>query len=313
MRRADPKEFPLSRIERVRDLLVSGPQPIDGGLATLLEARGHDLSDALWSARVLADDPAAIASAHREYVDAGARVLVTASYQVSRQGFRDVGRGQGDADHALRRSVELAKGATGGDGVLVAASVGPYGAITHDGGEYRGRYGLSREQLTDFHRARIEILVEAEPDLLAIETIPDADEVAALVDVLAQFPEMPAWITVSCADGARTNAGQPVEEAAVIAARAPTVMAVGVNCTAPAYVAELLARMHDAVDLPLVVYPNTGRSWDPMIGWVGPETGIDEQQVSTWLAQPGVSLVGGCCGIGPQGVSVIAAACQRVR
>ena len=290
----------------VSALLAQGPQPIDGGLASLLEARGHQLSDALWSARVLADDPDAIVAAHREYVDAGAKVLVTASYQVSRQGFAGVGRSPEDADAALRRSVDVARAAAAGTDVLVAASVGPYGAITHDGGEYRGRYGLSRQQLANFHRERIEVLVDAGPDLLAIETIPDAEEVAALVDVLADFPDTPAWISLSCADGGHTNAGQPVEEAAVMAARAANVVAVGVNCTSPAYVAEILARMHDATGLPLVAYPNTGRAWNPQRGWLGPATGLDDDLLDSWLRQPGLALLGGCCGIGPDAIAQIA-------
>jgi len=282
-------------------------KPIDGGLATELEHRGHDLGDALWSARILADQPEEIRAVHESYVDAGARVVVTASYQVSREGFVTAGRTAAQADAALRTSVDVARAATAGRGAFVAASVGPFGAIRHDGSEYTGRYGVSHERLVDFHAERLQVLVEAGPDLLAIETIPDADEVSALVEVLAAFPEVPAWLSLSCRDATSTCAGQPVEEAAAIASESPSILAVGVNCTAPHYVAPLLERLSAGSDLALVAYPNAGRAWDPVTGWQGEgeESGAD--LVRAWAAIDGVRLIGGCCGVGPDSIARIAA------
>ena len=120
----------------------------DGGLATELEARGHDLSDPLWSARLLADAPQEIVAVHAAYFRAGAMIATTASYQASFEGFAAHGIGRDDAVGMLRRSVELAKTArdeVGADDLCVAASVGPYGAALADGSEYRGRYGVVRE------------------------------------------------------------------------------------------------------------------------------------------------------------------------
>lgn len=281
--------------------------PIDGGLATQLEARGHDLSDALWSARVLADQPKEVRAVHSAYADAGARVLISASYQVSREGFVADGRSAAAADDALRVSVGLAREAGAARGALVAASVGPYGAIRHDGSEYRGNYGVSRERLVDFHAERLAVLIDAGPDALAIETIPDVDEVGALVEALAAYPDVPAWLSLSCRDAATTCAGQPVEEAAQIAAESPSILAIGINCTAPEHVGPLLSRLSAASDLALVAYPNSGRAWDPATGWSGEGRETGDDLVRSWAAIDGVRLIGGCCGVGPESIARISA------
>src|SRR6478609_8614413 len=136
----------------------SAPLVADGGLATELEAMGEDLSDALWSARLLADAPDRIEAAHLAFFRAGAQVATTASYQATFEGFAARGIAVDDADALLRRSVEIAgraratalAGGVAGP-LFVAASVGPYGAMLADGSEYRGRYGRSEAWLRDFH------------------------------------------------------------------------------------------------------------------------------------------------------------------
>jgi homocysteine S-methyltransferase len=274
-------------------------------LATELEARGHDLRDTLWSARILADSPEEIRAVHDCYLDAGARVVVTASYQVSRQGFVSAGRSAASADEALTAAVAIARDAVQGRDALVAASVGPYGAILHDGSEYRGRYAVSHGQLVDFHAERLEVIAAASPDLLAIETIPDLDEVAAIVEALADVTDLPAWITMSCADGAFTCAGQPIDDLVEAVAPAAQVRAVGVNCTAPEHVQSLLHRLSDSGAPALVAYPNAGRAWSPTAGWSGEESNVGADLVARWREVPGVVLIGGCCGVGPDSISAI--------
>lgn len=275
-----------------------------------MEARGHQLGDALWSARILADHPDEIRAVHESYVDAGARVVVTASYQVSREGFVAAGRTRAEADEALRTAVGVARQATDGRDALVAASVGPYGAILHDGSEYRGRYGVSRDRLVAFHGERLEVIASSEPDLLAIETIPDLDEVSALVDVLADFAHLPAWLTMSCSDGARTSASQPIEDLVAVVADTEAIRALGVNCTAPEHVESLLLRLSEAGAPALVAYPNSGLAWSPTAGWSGQGTEVGEDLVSLWRRVPGVALIGGCCGVGPDAVAAIARTLQ---
>lgn len=298
--------------EAWRDVFGDGPVVVDGGLSTQLAALGEDTSGALWTGRVLLDNPAAVTRAHAAFVDAGADVVISASYQVSRWGFEQQGLTRHDADAALRASITAARDAVGPAGrTRVAASVGPYGAVLHDGSEYRGRYGRSRTQLAAFHRERLEVLADAGPDLLAIETIPDVAEAEALVDVLADHPELPAWMTFSAMDAAHVCAGQSIEEAVTVAASAPSVIAVGINCTDPRHVSELVRRVRAACDLPIVVYPNAGGDWDPEDNqWHGsavsdPSLAFPEEVVGDWLAA-GARAVGGCCGTDAGAISRIA-------
>jgi S-methylmethionine-dependent homocysteine/selenocysteine methylase len=290
---------------------------IDGGLATELEAAGHSLADRLWSARLLADEPQAIVAAHLAYFRAGARVAITASYQATFEGFAARGLDHDAAGRLLGRSVELAAEARSRyraevaphdpGPLLVAASVGPYGAHLADGSEYRGRYGLDRAALAAFHRERLATLWAAEPDLLACETIPDIVEVEALAGLVEEACAV-AWLALSCADGAHLRDGTPVEEAAAIADATPGFVAVGVNCTAPAHVEELVRRIAATTGKLIVVYPNSGEGWDAAAGrWlpaVGPD--VDVASARTWVAA-GARLVGGCCRVGPGRIAALAA------
>lgn len=272
------------------------PVVLDGGLSTQLESQGHSLNDPLWTGRVLLEQPAAIAAAHAAYAQAGADVVITASYQVSRRGFVAAGLSAADADAALLASIAAARQAIDGHASRVAASVGPYGAILHDGSEYRGRYGLSHAELVDFHAERLAVLVAGEPDLLAVETIPDTDEAAALVEVLADH-DVSSWMSFSAADGERTCAGQPIEEAVSVATALPSMVAVGINCTDPRFITPLVLRMRAVTDLPIVVYPNAGGSWDPADGsWSDASSGSFAPALVEVWREAGATAVGGCCG-----------------
>ncbi len=194
--------------------VAEGPIVLDGGLASQLTSTGHDLSDELWSARLLADAPDAIVDAHLAFFRAGASVATTASYQATTEGFRRRGHSPAEAVALLRRSVGLAREAVAraqDEGInrplWIAASIGPYGAMLADGSEYRGDYGLSVAELVAFHRPRLEPSAAQRPDVLALETVPDAREAEALLTALDGIG-LPAWLSFTVADG-RTRAGQP--------------------------------------------------------------------------------------------------------
>ncbi|KUJ68765.1 homocysteine methyltransferase [Streptomyces albus subsp. albus] len=285
--------------------LRQGPLVLDGGLSNQLEAQGCDLSDALWSARLLTDGPQQIEAAHRAYLRAGAQVLITASYQATYQGFARRGIGQAEAAALLRRSVRLARRAAAGVGrpIWVAASVGPYGAMLADGSEYRGGYGLSVAELERFHRPRIETLAEAEPDVLALETVPDIDEAEAQLRAV-RGSGLPVWLSYSVA-GDTTRAGQPLAEAFALAAADDQVIAVGVNCCTPQDADQAVRWAAETTGKPVVVYPNSGEEWDAAArGWRGPAT-FDPQRVAGWRAA-GARLIGGCCRVGPDRIAELA-------
>lgn len=274
---------------------------LDGGLATELERRGHDLSSKLWSAELLATDPDAILDVHRAYFTAGAEVATTASYQASLDGFAGCGR---DGEELLRLSVRLAARARDEHGAgWVAASVGPYGAVLADGSEYRGDYGLTVAQLREFHRRRLEILADAGADVLAVETIPCLAEVEALVLELDRLGG-PAWLSLTV-DHGRTRHGEPLADAFAMAAACPSVFAVGVNCTAPEQVTSAVASAGQITGKPTVAYPNSGEGWDAVRrGWVG-RPSFDPDDVDAWVAA-GARLIGGCCRIGPAEIGELA-------
>ncbi|MFC5213389.1 homocysteine S-methyltransferase [Streptomyces coerulescens] len=292
------------------EALAAGTVVLDGGMSNQLESAGHDLSDELWSARLLAEVPEAITEAHLAYFEAGADVAITASYQATFEGFAKRGIGPARAAELIALSVELAREGVRraqAAGVLrplwVAASVGPYGAMLADGSEYRGRYGLSVAELERFHRPRLEVLAGARPGVLALETVPDTDEAEALLRAVRGLG-VPAWLSYSVA-GDRTRAGQPLEEAFALAADADEVIAVGVNCCAPEDVEPAVEIAARVTGRPVVAYPNSGESWNAEArAWDGRST-LTPKAVQGWRAS-GARLIGGCCRVGPETIGSIA-------
>ena len=209
----DTSSDPLAPFLREQGFVV-----LDGGLATELEVRGHDLRDPLWSAKVLLDDPETVRAVHTAYLEAGADCIATVTYQASVPGFAARGLGRDEGLQQLRRAVALAVEArdafwadpdhrAGRLRPLVVASVGPYGAYLADGSEYRGDYGLSRAELMDFHGERWRVLAGAGADLMACETIPSAVEAEVLLALLEESDGNWAWISFSCRGGDRISDG----------------------------------------------------------------------------------------------------------
>ncbi|MFI9730756.1 MULTISPECIES: homocysteine S-methyltransferase [unclassified Streptomyces] len=298
----------MSTTASLASALADGTVVLDGGMSNQLAAAGHDLSDELWSARLLAEDPEAVTAAHLGYFEAGADVAITASYQATFEGFARRGIGRERASELLALSVECARtAASRARGprrpLWVAASVGPYGAMLADGSEYRGRYGLTVAELERFHRPRAEVLASAAPDVLALETIPDTDEAEALLRAVRGLG-VPVWLSYSAAGG-RTRAGQPLEDAFALAARADEVIAVGVNCCTPEDADHAVAVASRVTGKPVVVYPNSGEQWDARArAWTGEST-FAPSRVTGWR-ESGARLIGGCCRVGPETITSIA-------
>jgi homocysteine S-methyltransferase len=292
-----------------------GPVILDGGLATQLEAMGYDISSTLWSASLLASNPRAIVDAHRAYLDAGADIIVTASYQASREGFMSHGIAPDDADQLILSSVELAQAARDefladnpdvAAAPLIAASVGPYGAARHDGSEYTGDYDASDETLGRFHTERLQILDQSGADLLAVETIPNFRE-AQVLRRLLENAATPSWVAFACRDDRNLSDGSRLWAAAGLFADHPRVLALGINCTPPQFVLPLIGELRAAApDKPMVVYPNSGETYHVEDNsWSG--TACDfgrEFAVDAWC-EAGAKIVGGCCRTGPADIAEI--------
>ena len=309
-------------------LEFSHARVLDGGMASELEFLGEDISGPLWSAHVLEDAPERVKAVHRAYLEAGADVLLTASYQVSRKGYAEFGLTAADADRALLRAVELAVSVrdefddgAGRPDLLIAASLGPYGAALHNGAEYHGNYDCSFDELVDFHRERIAVLAESDADLLAFETIPSLEEAKAIARALEPWPRIAAWMSFTCPNPAsgphgvalQVAHGESLYDCAVLADAAPQVIAIGANCTEPRWIAGLIGEIKRASLKPVVVYPNSGEGWDAGHRcW----TGVSDphsfgRMAREWYAA-GAQLVGGCCRTRPEHIREVAVSLKPV-
>lgn len=300
---------PLAKRLAARGLLA-----LDGGLATELECDGFDLDDPLWSGRVLVDDPDAIERVHARFVAAGADIVTTATYQVTLQGLAAQGVKGRAAEAVFARATQLARNAAEGSSTpptpLVAGSAGSYGAFLADGSEYRGEYGVDIGALTDFHRARAEILAES-CDIVAFETVPCLDEARAIASVTASMSaECSVWVSFSCRDDATVCSGDAIEDCVAALASSPRVEAVGINCTHPDHIEGLLHRIRGTVSLPIVIYPNAGEHYDK--AWSGtaePPEAFGER-ASRWI-DAGARVLGGCCRCGPAYVRALRLSIDR--
>ncbi len=286
---------------------------LDGGLATELEKRGHDLNSKLWSASLLLNHPEEIRDVHLSFLEAGADCIVTSTYQASIPGFVEAGISKEKAKSLIRQSVEIAcqarrqfleiEAKNGGSTMapLIAASVGPFGAYLADGSEYRGDYSVSNEELRSFHESRWEVLVDTPADIFALETIPSLREAVVLLDLLKSTPDVRAWICFSCRDDLTISDGTPIEECAALFENCQQIVGVGVNCTAPRYISSLIDQVRKGAPAkPAVIYPNSGELYDENHKcWDGISDHADFGTAATEWFEHGARLLGGCCRTSP--------------
>lgn len=308
-----PGNNAVSTPDPVKTMLAQQPTLIlDGGLATELENRGARLDHALWSAKLLVDQPQLIEAVHLDFLRAGADIITSASYQASRKGFQAAGYDANQADEMMRLSVRLASqaraqfleesSATSRLRPLVAASAGPYGASLADGSEYHGNYGISRAVLVDFHGARLDVLADTSADLVAFETVPSLLEAEAIMEALDGFPQVFAWLSFSCRNAEEVCHGERFSQCARIVAEHPQMVGVGVNCSNPADIAALLQSAGE-MDKPKIAYPNSGERWDAARrSWRGTGAGLEAAQ--DWMTA-GARVIGGCCRVGPQAIATL--------
>lgn len=290
---------------------------IDGALATELENRGCDLNDSLWSAKVLMEQPALIQQVHLDYFNAGADVAITASYQATVEGFAKRGLNKNEAIDLIKQSAQIAKDArdefwsdeknrVNRNYPLIAGSVGPYGAYLADGSEYHGDYQLTEKELIDFHRPRIEALIEAGVDILACETIPNFVEAQALIKLLSEFPQINAWFTFTAKDGEHSSHGENMGNVAKWLDSYPQAAAIGINCSSPLHIPSLIDEIKKNTSKPIIVYPNSGEIYDARTNtWHGETSsksfGI---QAKDWY-EHGARIIGGCCRTTPEHIKEV--------
>lgn len=288
---------------------INYPLILDGGLSNVLEEQGCDLNHQLWSAKMIINNPEAIIKSHLRYLEAGAACITTSSYQATIQGFMDLGLNAADSEILLLRSVELAEKARlnflnkkkSDSPIYIAASMGPYGAYLADGSEYKGKYSISEADLKMFHVKRIKILESSNADFLAFETIPSLLEIEILSKILTTSAK-PSWVSFSCRDAVHLNDGEKISKAAKLLANHPTVFAIGVNCTAPQHISEIIQTLQaSAPDKKIIVYPNSGEVYDvDSKSWFGISDPVLFQKMAKEWLRLGADILGGCCRIGPK-------------
>jgi homocysteine S-methyltransferase len=302
-----------------RDKLdLTGLRVLDGGLATELERAGCDLASPLWSGEVLRTQPEKVLAVHRSYLEAGADCLLTASYQLSAMGFREIGLTSDDARTAIQQSLALAEQArreytqaeinTGRKPrrIWIAGSLGAYGAALHNGAEFHGHYQIGPAELVAFHAERIDAMRDTNADFLAFETIPSLAEAEAILQALSQQPDLAAYISFTCRDDAHTGHGEPIEQCARLLDIAPAIIAIGINCTAPRHILPLIEKIRAVSTKRIAVYPNSGETWVPETrGWTGTsDPGLFGDLAAIWR-NAGADWIGGCCRTGPQHIRAI--------
>ncbi|MEP7134456.1 MAG: homocysteine S-methyltransferase [Chloroflexota bacterium] len=304
---------PIASILDFQPVLV-----IDGALATELERRGCDLKDSLWSAKILLEQPEKIKQVHYDYFKAGADCAITASYQATIAGFAKRGLNEAEAIALMQKSVTLAKEArdefwaesanrVGRVKPFVAASVGPYGAYLANGEEYIGNYGLTEQALMDFHRPRMQALIEAGADMLACETIPSLIEAQAISQLLKEFPNITAWISFSARDGEHISEGQSFADCVKLLEDNPQITAIGINCTSPKYIPSLIREAKKETSKPILVYPNLGEGYNAdKNDWDGKSATESFGEEARGWYEAGARMIGGCCRTTPEDIRVIA-------
>ncbi|MBT1175186.1 homocysteine S-methyltransferase [Bifidobacterium sp. LC6] len=315
-------------------LTAQSPLIVDGAMASELEHRGVDTANALWSATALIDSPQLVRDVHEAYFQAGANIAITDTYQANIPAFEKAGLTTGEAEHLIGTAVSVALDArehyrhhlaNAGNGLsddsflddarplLVAGSVGPYGAFLADGSEYTGSYHLSHTAYQDFHRRRMQILSDSGIDLFAFETMPNIGEVQALIDLLsAEFPDREAWVSFSLGDSGHLCDGTALETAAAIADACPQISAIGVNCVQPELVTAAIGHIAAVTAKPIIVYPNNGDVYHPDTKtWTRCAGALSLSNMAPRWVEAGAMLIGGCCRTSPADIYHLAKAVHQ--
>lgn len=277
--------------------LRHGPVVLDGAIGTELERRGVSCPLPLWSAGALLDNPRVVEAVHREYASAGAEILVANTFRTNPTTLRAAHRfADGRALNVL--AVELARRATGRRPAWIAASVAPI----HDC--YCPERVPEEPVLRSEHRQMLSWLSAAAPDLIWIETMNTVREAHAAAAAAADR-RLPFVVSFVVRENGDLLSGEALE-AAVAAVEPFEPLALGLNCIPPRGMTELLPRLRRATTRPLAAYAHVGNP-TPIVGWsyaqdVAP--GAYGEYVRTWLAA-GASIVGGCCGTGPDHIRAV--------
>jgi len=277
---------------------------LDGGLGTLLQARGLGVGQAPEELNLARPD--LVEACQREFVRAGAQVLLTNTFGATALKLADHGL-EAKAGQINAAAVALARRAAGDTGAWVAGSLGPTGRLLQPLGslEFRAAYAAYRDQVLALARAGV--------DLLILETMSDLREARAALMAAREGFAGPIIAMMTFADGRHTVTGtDPL--AALTVLEALDADAFGLNCsTGPAEIFAALGEILDKTALPLGVEPNAGMPRLHEGRTCFPASPQEMADYAVRFAEAGVSLIGACCGAGPDHVAAMARALQGRR
>ena len=319
---------------------------LDGGLGTTLEdEHGVRFSSKtpLWSSHLLVENVVILKTVQGDFADAGADVILTATYQASFHGFKNTkvtnqnGIDEDEARGYMLSAVKIARDAFNGRPGLVALSLGAYGATMVPSTEYSGEYGNMKEQdLYDFHLKRLLCFHDSpeweEIDVIAVETLPRVDEVRAARSIMQQVRDKPYWI--SCVF---PNADERLPDGTDVKELVKTMLegerppfAIGINCTKIHKMPGLIERLEESarlqgLELPrMVVYPDGAgeKVYDTTLQqWIGNDDSQPpwDYQISKIVSEvqsrgkwKGL-IVGGCCKTAPKHIQKLKQRLKELR
>ena len=271
----------------------------DGAMGTMLHARGVGFDKCFDELNLT--NPAAVADVHREYIEAGAELIITNTFGANRYKLTKHGL-QDDVTEINRAGVELAKRVVAASfkDVLIAGDVGPLGVRIAPYG--RVKLEEAREAFVE----QIKALAEAGADVIIIETMSDLYEIQEAIRAAKENSSLPIIASVTFTRDDRTLLGDdPAKVAHRLAAAGADV--IGVNCSGgPSQLLRILKQMRQAE-------PNSKFWVKPNAGWPEQVSGrimypADADyfgEYAVQFRQAGANIVGGCCGTTPQHIAVM--------
>ena len=275
-----------------RELLKkTGPVLLDGGMGTMLQARGLGVQEAPELAAL--EHPDWVRDIHRAYVEAGTQVLCANTFGANREKLRRTGKTPGEV---IPPSIAVAKEAAEGR-ALVALDIGPIGQLLEPTGI------LKFEDAVDIFKEEVAAGVEAGADLIIIETMTDLQECRAALLAAKETCDLPVMVTMTYEERGRTFLGCDPASAA-LTLEGMGAEAIGVNCSlGPREMPPLVKELTRWSTLPIAIKPNAGLP-DPS----GAGYDITAEEFAAAMAELtelGVKLYGGCCGTTPEYIALL--------
>ena len=280
-----------------RELLnAPGPVLLDGGMGTMLQARGLKLGE--YPELAALEHPDWLLDIHRAYVAAGSQILCANTFGANREKLRRTGR---TVEEVIPPSIALARQAAGGR-ALVALDLGPIGQLLEPTGS------LDFETAVDIFAQEVRAARDAGADLVMVETMTDLQECRAALLAVKENSDLPVMVSLTYEERGRTFLGHS-PAAAALTLEGMGADAIGVNCSlGPREMPPLVEELTRWTTLPISVKPNAGLP-DP--GGAGYDITAEEfADAMAALTQLGVKCYGGCCGTTPDYIAKLAQALE---